>query len=560
MVQPSLPHRRAGAEPYLPPNAPAPVPGPVFGPVCGRVSGPAVTVLVANHNGARFLAESLTSIRRQSVRDIEIIVVDDASTDGSRALVEAVAAQDDRVRLLTTAVQGGPAAARNLGLEQATGRWVAVVDSDDLLHPDRLARLLQQAEAHGSDIAADNLLVFDDAGTTPPYAFLANQTAVRQLDLAAYVLEDAYGKASCKLGYLKPLFRAEFIRQSGLRYRPSLRIAEDFSFVRELLAAGARYHIVPGLTYFYRKHTNSISHRLAPSDVQAMMADDAGFVARYGAGHPNLQKAFAVRRQGLQRALEFDTLVQAVKQRRWAQAAVTAIRHPGAGWMLRQAVAARLNKAAPVAEIATRPAVCLITRRPVTGDAEQVLASLIRLGGAFAAAGIDPHLIVPSATRAPQRVALARVPGMRAFKTVDMRSGHTTPPAPGDCWSTEEALFITRYARTLAETVVADWLPGIEAAPYTMRPDSLLLVLVDGLPPEARLPGFGSQWRQLAQADAILATRQEDAAVLRRACPGTPVMLLPDGQLVSAAPPAPRLAALLNRVWPGKSPPQRAGG
>ena len=72
---------------------------------------------------------------------------------------------------------GGPAAARNAGFAEAAGRWVAVLDSDDLMHPRRLERLVAEAEREGADIIADDLLVFHETGGRAPHRHLRGRLA-----------------------------------------------------------------------------------------------------------------------------------------------------------------------------------------------------------------------------------------------------------------------------------------------------------------------------------------------------------------------------------------------
>lgn len=270
-----------------------------------------ISVLVANYNGAATIAACLRSILSQTLAALEVLVVDDASVDDSAAIVAGMAARDPRVRMFAMPTNGGPAAARNRGLDEVRGRWIAVVDADDLIHPERLQRLVTAADAAGVEIAADNLLVFDDANVAAPYAFMDDATLPRPIALADYVGANVYGAPGLKLGYLKPIFRADFVRRSGVRYSPALRIAEDFGFVLALLAAGARFHLFPGMTYFYRKHAGSISHRLQAADVAAMVAEDARFLADQPALPAALVDAFARRRCGFMDAMAFDTLVRA---------------------------------------------------------------------------------------------------------------------------------------------------------------------------------------------------------------------------------------------------------
>lgn len=111
---------------------------------------PLVTVVMPVFNGARTLRRSMDSVLDQSFPELELVVVDDASTDGTVAIVEEIAGRDDRVRLVRRERSGGPAAARNSGIEEATGRYLAFCDADDLWLPEKLARQLALAETTGA--------------------------------------------------------------------------------------------------------------------------------------------------------------------------------------------------------------------------------------------------------------------------------------------------------------------------------------------------------------------------------------------------------------------------
>src|SRR5262249_54237969 len=123
---------------------------------------PIVSVLIANFNGGAYVSDALASAARQSLRNIEIIFVDDASTDDSLAIARDFARSDERVHIVSLETNSGPSAARNAGLAAAQGRWVAILDSDDFMHPDRLARLVDEAQRSGAQICADDLIVFQE--------------------------------------------------------------------------------------------------------------------------------------------------------------------------------------------------------------------------------------------------------------------------------------------------------------------------------------------------------------------------------------------------------------
>lgn len=101
---------------------------------------PVVTVLTAVRNGARFLPETIASIRNQTFGDWEHVIVDDASEDDTVQVVESAMRTDPRVRLVRRAERGGPYAAANEGLSSARGRYVVRIDADDVALPMRIER------------------------------------------------------------------------------------------------------------------------------------------------------------------------------------------------------------------------------------------------------------------------------------------------------------------------------------------------------------------------------------------------------------------------------------
>ena len=109
-----------------------------------------VSIIVPFLNAEPYLAEAIASVRAQSWADWELLLVDDGSTDGSSAVASAAAAADPRIRLITRPadVRGGAAAARNLGLREAGGAFIAFLDADDVYEPDKLSAQLAPFDAH----------------------------------------------------------------------------------------------------------------------------------------------------------------------------------------------------------------------------------------------------------------------------------------------------------------------------------------------------------------------------------------------------------------------------
>lgn len=303
---------------------------------------PIVTVIVANFNCAKFIEPALTSALRQSLQDIEVIVADDASTDDSVAQVVQMATQDQRLRLLpTSTINQGPSEARNRCIAAARGRWIAVLDSDDLMHPERLAQLVEAAERDGADIVADDLLIFDDR----------HQTRCLHTETPFWVTAPDYARSNVlygkrlPLGYLKPMIRTEFLRANNIGYDPGLRLAEDYDFILRQLVCGARMRVYPQPTYFYRKHGDSISHRLSGQKLLPMINASAAFLAALDDDPVNqsLRAALVERHASLQRAMAFDGLVMALQQRKWPSVGRAIMKNPRAAMMLYLPVMSRLR-------------------------------------------------------------------------------------------------------------------------------------------------------------------------------------------------------------------------
>lgn len=313
---------------------------------------PRISVVIASYNAGRTIEGTIGSVLAQTVRELEVVVADDASGDDSRDRVAALAAGDRRVKLLAVPVNGGPAAARNAALDASAGDWVAVVDSDDLLHPARFERLLHAAEASRADLVADDMLVFDDAGQEAPRPMLG-LAAPCTVGLPEYVRSNALNGSAPALGYLKPMVRRAAL--DGLRYDPALRIAEDYDLVAKLLLRGARFQLVPGPTYFYRRHATSISHRLSEAALQAMLDADDRFRAGL-AEMPGLLDALDARRRSIVQAAAFEGLVAALKRRDWKAAASAVAREPRGALLLRQPLEARLRRPGKASGAAPPPA------------------------------------------------------------------------------------------------------------------------------------------------------------------------------------------------------------
>ena len=215
---------------------------------------PLVSVLLSVHNDARFLAAAVESVLRQTADDLELIVVDDASTDETPAVLAAV--QDSRLRLFRNERQLGLAASLNLGLDEAQGRYVARLDADDVALPQRLESQLARMTATPSVAAVGTgILDLDETGRVGTlHRNPAGTRAVRWLTL--------FGSP-----FFHPtvLVDRELLDRHGLRYDPAYLESEDYDLWSRLLELGDGTNLAEPLV-LKRVHAGQAS--LRRSDLQ----------------------------------------------------------------------------------------------------------------------------------------------------------------------------------------------------------------------------------------------------------------------------------------------------
>ena len=271
---------------------------------------PDATIIIPCYNAAAYVETALRSALGQTCRDIEVIAVDDRSTDATPRILDDWAARDPRLIVLHQTVNGGPSAACNAAYAIARGRWVTVLDSDDLYLPERLERLIAEAEARGADMIADNLIQQDfdtgrDLGLHFPDAEMNRAAPLGLLDMLARDMPDRPGTS--RLGFVQPLIRLDLLRRHGLRFSEAIRAGEDFLHYFECVAHGARFVVTPGAYYIYRLRPGSITFRPSSTFYNSAANRRMTAVARRTGAPAEVLRALA-RRQELN---DFNSLAQA---------------------------------------------------------------------------------------------------------------------------------------------------------------------------------------------------------------------------------------------------------
>jgi glycosyltransferase involved in cell wall biosynthesis len=199
---------------------------------------PAVSVLIPVFNSQSTLRAAIESAMRQSLRHIEILVVDDGSADGSFAIAREISVTDRRVRAISLGRNHGKPKAMNHALDLVRGDWVAVLDADDTFEPRRLEYLVALGDAHKTDMVADNQNHVDGAtGRFVATAFSGSRLR-NPIDRPAFVHLASHPHDEFDLGILKTVTRTAFIRKHRLRYNELAGLGEDFYYLMEFFVRG----------------------------------------------------------------------------------------------------------------------------------------------------------------------------------------------------------------------------------------------------------------------------------------------------------------------------------
>lgn len=250
---------------------------------------PAVSIIVPVYNVKKYLRRCIDSILAQTFTDIEVLLVDDGSTDGSGAICDEYAQRDNRVRVFHKK-NGGVSMARNLGLDKATGKWVMFVDSDDEVTPQICERLLLHATERCMPMCMWREGTEDD-----------------------YVLVDSVIKGSVahpireilRIKYHHPwdkIYERAIIEKAHLRFKEDISYMEDAIFCFEYYCYLESFVVVNEQLYFHRSLPNSLSHdRFIPNYEETLKC--------YYNGKERLAKCISCWDENYQKMMYSDYLV-----------------------------------------------------------------------------------------------------------------------------------------------------------------------------------------------------------------------------------------------------------
>ena len=232
---------------------------------------PKVSVIVPVYNAEKYLERCINSLKNQSLRDIEIILVDDSSTDSSPRICDIEAERDERIKVIHK-VNEGAGMARNAALEVATGEYIGFVDCDDFIEPDMFKTLCEKAEEYESDLVMSGVLfvdgnMFSEQGHRKEKIYFDNDThfetdeelkELRMGIVGALPEDDEDSKYGMSIW--KNLFRHDVIKQNNIVFQSEREmLSEDALFMVDYISCIKKATGIRNAFYNYCRNENSIS-------------------------------------------------------------------------------------------------------------------------------------------------------------------------------------------------------------------------------------------------------------------------------------------------------------
>src|SRR6266705_3347114 len=210
------------------------------------MTGPQISVVVPFHNNEDLLGECLGSIAAQTVTSLEVIMVDDGSTDGSAKVAQRQADADPRFTLVSVA-NGGPGYARNRGIEKAKGEFLAFVDADDMLPSHACEIMLHTLQASGSDFVSGGVERIGPAGITPS-SMHSNAIKTRRIGTHISRSPELFWDVSV----WNKLFRRSFWDSNGMTF-PEVMAWEDLQAMTRAHVLATAVDVIPDPIYYWRE-------------------------------------------------------------------------------------------------------------------------------------------------------------------------------------------------------------------------------------------------------------------------------------------------------------------
>lgn len=242
-----------------------------------NINSPFFSIIVPVYQARDWIRKTIINLQKQTFNSIEIILIDDGSTDGSAYICDNLAKEDKRIRVFHTPNKG-VSSARNYGIKIAKGRWLIFVDSDDIVSSEMCQDFFNYIKLYPvldfitcklvyrlSDLinkSSKNNIVFEI------FEYDQAEKLIKEMLLENYnelpgVFKDNFGNNSILNSPCGKTFKKSFLEKNSIFFRNEIKYSEDLLFNIEILATGAKGIFVNDAVYFYRENLASVTHQKA---------------------------------------------------------------------------------------------------------------------------------------------------------------------------------------------------------------------------------------------------------------------------------------------------------
>lgn len=215
-----------------------------------------VSVNIPIYNASKYLRKCLDSMRNQTLREIEFILIDDGSTDNSLQICNEYAAIDKRFKVFHKS-NGGSASARQLALDKSVGEYVIVCDADDWAEPNMYERLYDKAKSYDADLSICDYFVNYDNGKQIELSCAITTESSEQL------LRDVLLQSVPPASWVK-LIRRSFLTENNIYYEKGINLGEDYLILIKIVQCNPKIIKIDKPLYHYRRVMSGTSYTNAP--------------------------------------------------------------------------------------------------------------------------------------------------------------------------------------------------------------------------------------------------------------------------------------------------------
>ena len=218
-----------------------------------------ISVIIPVYNAQNYLKRCLDSVYNQTLKDIEIICIDDCSTDNSLNILNGYAKNDERIKVIACKTNGGESVARNIGIDNATGEYIAFLDNDDFIDLNFYEKLYSKAIETNSDIVKGEVCIYDYNGNKS-YGSLNQE--IRQNNSKLFF---AYN-------WWTAIYKTKLVKDNNIRLLEGYPLGADVLFLNEAILKCNKLELVDDVFYHYiRREDSGDSKVLSLKKIKSVM-------------------------------------------------------------------------------------------------------------------------------------------------------------------------------------------------------------------------------------------------------------------------------------------------